>query len=343
MKKFLLLQLFALVGFVAANAHNLGEYIYTSTAKYKVVSANLIRNSQFSSTEGWSQIDGSSISPDVWSVEQAAGPNGENALMSFGSADATTAIYTSIPYEAGKTYIVSFDIVAGDDGAQATSINNTETNYINVFSNSDGDISGTTNYQSAGESFTTPMDWTNVSFAIGDTISGGSSGNIYIAFGRLSIGTMITNIEVVEVQQVFDTRVAQRVLNYYQGVIETGYFTNDPNQFASEIFPNIMGLFAVAEEGDPDAQKTVDDIGETEGLMKMLDEEFTKYLDANSALMGNKINNYDIQKWTKFNNGDNKTNMGDWYFYGTSNRWGHPNNDVEANYSYPGSYDLGPG
>ena len=245
MKKFLLLQLFALVGFVAANAHNLGDYVYTSTAKYKVVSMNMIRNNQFSSTDGWFQVDGSSVSPDVWSVEQAAGPNGENALMSYGSADAATAIYTSIPYEAGKTYIVSFDIVAGDDGAQATSINNTETNYINVFSNSDGDISGTTNYQSAGESFTTPMDWTNVSFAIGDTISGGSTGDIYISFGRLSIGTMITNIEVVEVQQVFDTRVAQRVLNYYQGVIETGYFTNDPNQFASEIFPNIMGLFAV--------------------------------------------------------------------------------------------------
>ena len=46
MKKFLLLQLFALVGFVAANAHNLGDYVYTSTAKYKVVSMNMIRNNQ---------------------------------------------------------------------------------------------------------------------------------------------------------------------------------------------------------------------------------------------------------------------------------------------------------
>ena len=80
-----------------------------------------------------------------------------------------------------------------------------------------------------------------------------------------------------------------------------------------------------------------------EGLLNEVAEGFTTYLDANSASMGNKITNYDIQKWTKFNNGDNKTNMGDWYFYGTSNRWGHPNNDVEANYSYPGSYDLGPG
>jgi hypothetical protein len=72
MKKFLLLQLFALVGFVAANAHNLGDYVYTSTAKYKVVSMNMIRNNQFSSTDGWFQVDGSSVSPDVWSVEQAA-------------------------------------------------------------------------------------------------------------------------------------------------------------------------------------------------------------------------------------------------------------------------------
>ena len=97
MKKFLLLQLFALVGFVAANAHNLGDYVYTSTAKYKVVSMNMIRNNQFSSTDGWFQVDGSSVSPDVWSVEQAAGPNGENALMSYGSADAATAIFTSVP------------------------------------------------------------------------------------------------------------------------------------------------------------------------------------------------------------------------------------------------------
>ena len=343
MKKFLLLQLFVLVGFVAANAHNLGDYVYTSTAKYKVVSMNMIRNNQFSSTDGWFQVDGSSVSPDVWSVEQAAGPNGENALMSYGSADAATAIFTSVPYEVGKTYIVSFDIIAGDEGAQATSATSTETNYVNVFSNSDGDINGTTNYQSVGESFTTPLEWTNVSFAIGDTITGGSTGNIYIAFGRLSSGTMITNIEVVEVQQVFDTRVVERALGYYQSVVETGLFTNDPEEFVEGPLSTLAGVYAAAEAGDPDMQLLIDNVSEMEGLLNEVAEGFTTYLDANSASMGNKINNYDIQKWTKFNNGDNKTNMGDWYFYGTSNRWGHPNNDVEANYSYPGSYDLGPG
>ncbi len=343
MKKFLLLQLFALVGFVAANAHNLGDYVYTSTAKYKVVSMNMIRNNQFSSTDGWFQVDGSSVSPDVWSVEQAAGPNGENALMSYGSADAATAIFTSVPYEVGKTYIVSFDIIAGEDGAQATSATSTETNYVNVFSNSDGDINGTTNYQSVGESFTTALEWTNVSFAIGDTITGGSTGNIYIAFGRLSSGTMITNIEVVEVQQVFDTRVVERALGYYQSVVETGLFTNDPEEFVEGPLSTLAGVYAAAEAGDPDMQLLIDNVSEMEGLLNEVAEGFTTYLDANSASMGNKINNYDIQKWTKFNNGDNKTNMGDWYFYGTSNRWGHPNNDVEANYSYPGSYDLGPG
>ena len=343
MKKFLLLQLFALVGFVAANAHNLGDYVYTSTAKYKVVSTNFIKNSQFSSTDGWFQVDGSSVNPDVWSVEAMAGPNGENALMSFGSADAATAIYTSIPYEAGKTYIVSFDIIAGDEGAQATSTTNTETNYVNVFSNSDGDINGTTNYQSVGESFTTPLDWTNFSFAIGDTISGGSTGDIYIAFGRLSSGTMITNIEVVEVQQVFDTRVADRALGYYQSVIESGYFTKDPNNFVDESFAFVQGIFAAAAAGDADAQRSVDNVSEMEGLMEEIAGAFQVYLDANSATMEKKINYYDIQKWTKFNNGDNRTNIGDWYFYGTSNRWGHPTDAEEANYSYPGSYDLGPG
>ncbi len=343
MKKFLLLQLFALVGFVTANAHNLGDYVYTSTAKYKVVSMNMIRNNQFSSTDGWFQVDGSSVSPDVWSVEQAAGPNGENTLMSYGSADAATAIYTSVPYEAGKTYIVSFDIISDVEGAQATSTTSTETNYINVFSNSDGDINGTTNYQSVGESFTIPMEWTNVSFAIGDTISGGSTGNIYVAFGRLASGVMITNIEVVEVQQVFDTRVVERALGYYQSVVETGLFTNDPEEFVEGPLSTLAGVYAAAEAGDPDMQLLIDNVSEMEGLLNEVAEGFTTYLDANSASMGNKINNYDIQKWTKFNNGDNKTNMGDWYFYGTSNRWGHPNNDVEANYSYPGSYDLGPG
>ena len=343
MKKFLLLQLFALVGFVAANAHNLGDYVYTSTAKYKVVSMNMIRNNQFSSTDGWFQVDGSSVSPDVWSVEQAAGPNGENALMSYGSADAATAIFTSVPYEVGKTYIVSFDIIAGEDGAQATSATSTETNYVNVFSNSDGDINGTTNYQSVGESFTTPLEWTNVSFAIGDTITGGSTGNIYIAFGRLSSGTMITNIEVVEVQQVFDTRVVERALGYYQSVVETGLFTNDPEEFVEGPLSTLAGVYAAAEAGDPDMQLLIDNVSEMEGLLNEVAEGFTTYLDANSASMENKITNYDIQKWTKFNNGDNKTNMGDWYFYGTSNRWGHPADAEEANYSYPGSYDLGPG
>jgi hypothetical protein len=187
------------------------------------------------------------------------------------------------------------------------------------------------------------MEWTNVSFAIGDTISGGSTGNIYVAFGRLASGVMITNIEVVEVQQVFDTRVVERALVYYQSVVETGLFTNDPEEFVEGPLSTLAGVYAAAEAGDPDMQLLIDNVSEMEGLLNEVAEGFTTYLNANSASMGNKINNYDIQKWTKFNNGDNKTNMGDWYFYGTSNRWGHPNNDVEANYSYPGSYDLGPG
>ena len=120
-------------------------------------------------------------------------------------------------------------------------------------------------------------------------------------------------------------------------------FTNDPEEFVEGPLSTLAGVYAAAEAGDPDMQLLIDNVSEMEGLLNEVAEGFTTYLDANSASMGNKINNYDIQKWTKFNNGDNKTNMGDWYFYGTSNRWGHPNNDVEANYSYPGSYDLGPG
>ena len=48
------MQLLAVFGVVSASAYNVGEHIYSNTAKYKVESANLVQNGTFANgLTGW--------------------------------------------------------------------------------------------------------------------------------------------------------------------------------------------------------------------------------------------------------------------------------------------------
>ena len=81
MYKRLLLTLAIGLSAMASFAYQLNDYIYTSDAKYKVVGQNIIANGNFASNySSWSTLTAAAVSPDFWSVETGAGPNGEKVF-----------------------------------------------------------------------------------------------------------------------------------------------------------------------------------------------------------------------------------------------------------------------
>ena len=83
MKKRLLTQLLALACVMGAYAYNVGDYIFSPTAMFKVISNNFVTNGDFSvgdGYDGWSSVDGGQVA-DNWKIVSGLGPNGEAVIQ----------------------------------------------------------------------------------------------------------------------------------------------------------------------------------------------------------------------------------------------------------------------
>ena len=74
----------AIVCTIGAYAYNVGDYLYSASGKYKVVSANFVENGCFTEGadgfDGWTDEDGMPVSSENWKISTGLGPNGENVL-----------------------------------------------------------------------------------------------------------------------------------------------------------------------------------------------------------------------------------------------------------------------
>ena len=67
MNKRLLISFAAIMGAMTSFAYNVGDYVYTHDAKFKVVGENLIANGNFASNyDVWKDYAGGALSPDYW-------------------------------------------------------------------------------------------------------------------------------------------------------------------------------------------------------------------------------------------------------------------------------------
>ncbi len=98
MKK-LLLSLVAVFSFAGAYAYELGDYIYTATAKYKVIDESLVQP-----ITAWYGTD----DPDTWSTYEEEGVT--NALQSLDGSEGTTLLRTNAELTFGQRYIVTLKI-----------------------------------------------------------------------------------------------------------------------------------------------------------------------------------------------------------------------------------------
>ena len=330
MNKRLLLSFAAIMGAMTSFAYNVGDYVYTHDAKFKVVGDNLITNGNFASNyDGWKDYTDGALSPDYWSIETGAAEDGTgNVIQSAdGSADLTgNYMYQAVPFETGKTYIVTFKMKGVDP--TTSSITPKTSNYVDVYANADGSVSKTADrFQQVATTDAVNAEWTSYSYSFTDTVTGGSTGFIVVSFGQLTQGTQISDVEIREVENVFDTRISDKEIAYAKSLLAIDDFKNGRDEF-SGVLEGIMGAFGSSEMDDPAAAE--------DALKSFVDAE-NVFLDANSYDVSSMINSK--QLWTTKLQKANGT-YGDWYVEG-STRWFHdPSSDPFIRDYLPGAFNL---
>ena len=334
MNKRLLLSFAAIMGAMTSFAYNVGDYVFTHDAKFKVVGNNLIANGNFASNyDGWKDYADGALSPDYWSIETGAAEDGKGNVIQSADASADLTgnyMYQAVPFESGKTYVVTFKMKGVDPGT--SSITQKTSNYVDVFANADGTTSKTADrFQQVATTDAVKAEWTSYSYSFTDTVTGGSTGFIVVSFGQLTQGTQISDVEIREVQSVFDTRISDKEFAYAKSLLAIDDFKNGRDVF-NGVLESIQGAF-----GTPNA---MDEPSTAEDALKSFVEAENIFLDANSYDVSSMINSK--QLWTTKIQKANGT-YGDWYVEGSS-RWFHdPASDPYIRDYFPGYYSLGAG
>ncbi len=335
MNKRLLLPCLGLLCSLGSFAYEKGDYVFTATERLKVTGeTNLITNGDFSVQStgdagfGWRDATGANVSTDYWLPTATEGYDGKGGLISQ-SVDAAATLYQAVPFTAAQKLVVSFKIKAND--SFSSSVTSGSTNYIDVYANADGSVNKSAErFQQVASSVVVGSEWTDVAYCFADTVSGGSNGYVVISLGRLPEGTIVSDFEVKEVTQVFDTRIADRAFAYTDYLLEnSGYFPEGLEDF--------KGYYDEIKEGiySPDYES----ISDAESLLESLDEAQEEWLDENSTELITYCDRYDITAQGKYNNKDLKT-LGNWVFEG--GRWGHVKGAENFTSSISGSYAFGP-
>lgn len=330
MKK-LLLSVLAVLGVASVNAYEVNDFLYTNTAKFKVIGANLVTNGNFSeATAGWTNQEGADVSALSWQYTEAAGPNGENAMMSL-AVEEGNVLARVFELNPGN-YAISYWIKGEATTAlvSATGYANYAAFYVNT------DASLTTNARQVNDRNYFNTEWREVT----DTVSIAAGEYLVAYFDRMAVGTMVTNFAIHEVAQVYDTRPLVKELAFVKSLMEKADLFPEQGEL-----PDVIGAIEAALGGDTSFGLDFSDPASIAGIEDFMAQNYypnkDAFLSANSADMLSYISYGDISGWPKFNNGDGKTGQGDWKF--TGDRWGHANGAVEGNKSIAGNYNLGGG
>lgn len=329
MNKRLLISFAAIMGAMTSFAYNQGDYVYTHDAKFKVVGENILTNGNFSANyDGWKDYADGALSPDYWSIETGAAQDGGNVIQSADAAADLTGnyMYQAVPFETGKSYVITFKMKGVEPGT--SSITQKTSNYVDVFANADGTTSKTADrFQQVATTDAISAEWTSYSYSFTDTITGGSTGYIVVSFGQLAQGTQISDISINEVEQVYDSRIADKEIAYAKSLLAIDDFNNGRDDFAG-ILEGVEAMFKTSE---------MDDVASAEETLKSFVEAENDFLDANSYDVSSMINSK--QLWTTKLQKANGT-YGDWYVEGSS-RWYHdPASDPYIRDYIQGSYNL---
>ena len=313
MKK-LLLSLCALFAAVSMNAqYKVGDYIFTSTAKYKV---QKILDLPSPGSEWFN------YSSEIFSPYTAATEDDFDGIQSTRSEEGDFISY-ALPIEYGKNYIFTMKFMATADGT--TSITNSAQNQIDAWLSHDDDNGsrvGQTDidYSQVGATATvTANEWTEISWAFANTLEVNTEdgGYLNILFSRINTECVIANnIQVVEVMQVYDTRITDQTIAYAKLILEDENFNTDAAADAKEIvLQDIDDIEAALEEGMFDDQATAED------AMSALNDDLAAFMDVESTNMASYLQYIDITSFPSLGRGRITNDYG--CFPALGGNWGH--------------------
>lgn len=316
MKKRLLLQLLAVgVAMTASAEYNVGDFIYSPTAKFKITGDNLVQNSTFSvgdGTEGWSNELGDAIDGTTWGIEPAAGPNGENAIKSLGaSTEEGKSLHNVWQLQPGF-YTVSYWVKS--PAVASSTVTEGGANYVNFFLNETGDNTITTAVATAAPMLT---EWNQVVMTVEATAES------YLVFLANSIATdvLFTGFEIHQAVEVYDTRIAQRYIDSAEKLLTEPDFAGTSGPLLE-----MLGMMKEVLAGNPE------DGTEITALISEFDVQYQAYLDGvagnaiGTTIDGTAVTRYltDWATWGYYN-WNNLGTRNTWTFEG--GRWGFSPND----------------
>lgn len=289
-----------------AMAHEIGDKVYSNSAKWKITGKNLVTNGDFSDNQltGWTAIDESINKLITFSVLEGQGAKGANEIkVNEGQTALTNGIYQTIAIQQGGTYIVSMKVMntkaAGFTDFDLTGAN---TNYINAYYNTDGALAtadGTNlSYGNGGVcggytfSFTTDK-FTEVNFPV----QAPANGQIVIDLRGLSEGLEICDVTCQAAEKIYDTRIPEKRIAYIKSVLDSYEFSEDSKADLVEAIAEVETLISEgADEGYEYAMQNLDLMWDG-----FVTANFSNVLNSiNTGASGNYSANWD--NWTgKFN------------------------------------------
>lgn len=311
-----------------AMAHEIGDKVYSNSAKWKITGKNLVTNGDFSdlSLSGWTAIDETVDKLTTFSVLAGQGADGKNEIkVNDGQTDLKNGIWQTITIEQGGTYIVSMKVMntkaAGFTDFDLTGAN---TNYINAYYNTDGalataggDKNKELSYGTGGVcggytfSFTTEK-FTEVNFPV----QAPANGQIVIDLRGLSEGLEICDVTCQAAEKIYDTRIPEKRIAYINSVLNSYDFSEDSKADLVEAIAAVEAL--TSNSSDQEYKSAMENLDLMwEGFVTA---NFSNVLNSiNTGASGNNSANWD--NWTsKFNNmTDNAVSGWSW----STNRWCH--------------------
>lgn len=289
-----------------AMAHEIGDKVYSNSAKWKITGKNLVTNGDFSdlSLSGWTAIDETVDKLTTFSVLAGQGHEGKNEIkVNDGQTDLKNGIYQTIAIQQGGTYIVSMKVMntkaAGFTDFDLTGAN---TNYINAYYNTDGEratadgtnLSYGTDGVCGGYTFSFTTDkFTEVNFPV----QAPANGQIVIDLRGLSEGLEICDVTCQAATQIYDTRIPEKRIAYIKSVLDSYEFSEDSKADLVEAIAEVETLISDgADEGYDNAMENLDLAWEN-----FVTANFSNVLNSiNTGASGNYSANWD--NWTgKFN------------------------------------------
>ena len=209
---------------ITMDAYEVGDFVYTKVAKYKITGKNLVVNGQFkgaTGTDGWTAIDDVNYPLKYLFTMGVNGPNGSNTLKLLpGQTDLSSGMYQQVPITQGGTYVISFKVKGPAVGYTDLDFIGSATNYMNAYYNTDGTLAtkdGTTllygeNGVNGGYQFSYSADsFTEAVFAV----EAPAEGNIMIDFRGLVEGLEIADVTCQLAENVYDDRIARDRIAYF--------------------------------------------------------------------------------------------------------------------------------